>query len=68
MKVKIEIDGSNAAFFDEEGNINYDEFARILNNMAIGTYLQGLHTWQQKKALRDINGNVCGFIEITERG
>jgi hypothetical protein len=67
MKVKIEINGDNAAFFDELDNINYSEFVRILNNIAVEKHLEGLRLWAKEKTnLRDINGNVCGFIEITE--
>jgi Ca2+-binding EF-hand superfamily protein len=63
MKVKIEIDGSNAAFFDEDGSIDWFEFSIILQGLSDGFQIDEKDI---NKIIRDSNGNKCGFIEITE--
>jgi hypothetical protein len=66
MKVKIEINGDNAAFVDEEGNDNNEEFSRILRLISrtfeTGNYPKSGYA----EKIRDINGNPCGYIRITD--
>jgi hypothetical protein len=62
MKLTIEINGDNAAFYNEDETVNSAEYKRILNYLA-GALEHHLNEPQEEK-IRDINGNICGIIKI----
>jgi hypothetical protein len=71
MKVTIEINGDNAAFFDDEERINPQEYSRILHYLADRLNsgepffeAQDSGMFNQPTIIRDINGNRCGFISL----
>jgi len=67
MKIKIEFDINNSAFYDRDKNISLDavhrqvvECARLTHNL-----LQDLpHITDYERLIRDINGNRIGTISI----
>jgi hypothetical protein len=64
MRILIEINGNNAAFFNEDEKVSCGEYVRILKHIA--TVLP-LHLDEpQEVSLRDVNGNSCGHVKIEE--
>jgi hypothetical protein len=64
MKIKIDIDTSNAAFADENGGA---EAARILRDLADRLEGSGVLARSDTKFLRDVNGNTVGTYKTTAR-
>lgn len=68
MKLKLEIDLDNSAFFYEDSDTDRDgrEIANVLHQVAnlIEDEI-GLIGFTRTR-IRDINGNTCGHWQITE--
>ncbi len=64
MKIKIDIDTSNAAFDDDNGGA---EAARILRDLADRLEGSGVLARSDTKILRDVNGNTVGTYKTTAR-
>lgn len=60
MRLTVEIDMKGAAFEDLPGS----EIARILRIQA--ERLDNCDFMSGKDNLRDINGNICGFVKVEE--
>jgi len=69
MKIKIEFDITNEAFYDTEQNLLPAAVYRQVFQCARLTYdlLEDLpHAMNHEKLIRDINGNRIGTISIEE--
>lgn len=64
MKIKIQIDTSNAAFADDNGGA---EAARILRDLAERLEGSGTLARSDTKQLHDTNGNKVGTYTTTAR-
>ena len=60
MNITIKINTDNAAFDDEMLNA---QVSGILHGLANGIMAWGIPEYDK---FRDINGNVCGYIEVSE--
>lgn len=65
MKVKIEFDCDNAAFFDAADRFNQHEVAKILKNLAAYVTQVSLISGDKLKIF-DSNGNSVGLFEVKE--
>ena len=62
MKLELEMNLDNAAFRDDNGNLDMESVARHLNQVA-NTIRCGATS---SCAIMDLNGNQCGSYSISE--
>lgn len=64
MKLELEMNLDNAAFRDEDGNLDMESVARHLDRV-VDAIRRGATS---SHALMDLNGNRCGRYSIYEDG
>jgi len=62
MKLELEMNLDNAAFRDEDGNLDMESVARHLDRV-VDAIRRGATS---SSALMDLNGNKCGRYSISE--
>lgn len=61
MKLKLEMNLDNAAFRDEDGNLDMESVARHLDRV-----VKAIRHGAASNAIMDLNGNRCGRYSISE--